>query len=94
MTCGAAEKIKLWLEHGENDIIIVNAAIVDERGNTVQNADCELNFLMILDEAKENSEQKYVRVSCDSDTGMSAEPKVSDFEMSLNAGLIGSFFRR
>lgn len=92
VTCGAAEKIKLWLEHGENDIIIVNAAIVDERGNTVQNADCELNFLAVLDESKENSEQKYVRVSCDSDTGMSAELKVSDFEMSLNAGVDWKLF--
>lgn len=87
VTCGAAKEIKLWLEHGENDIIIVNAAIVDEYGNTVPNEDCELSFCADLATDKDNFAKKYVRVSCNSDNGMSAELIISDFEKPLNAGL-------
>ncbi len=87
VTCGAAKEIKLWLEHGENDIIIVNAAIVDEYGNTVPNEDCELSFCADLATDKDNFAKKYVRVSCNSDNSMSAELIISDFEKPLNAGL-------
>lgn len=76
VTPGKAERINLWLEHKENGVIIVNAAIADSDGINVRNADCELNFMADIVENKEHFGQKFVRVSCSTDTGLSAEIEI------------------
>ena len=89
MTPGKAERIKLWLEHKENGVIIVNAAIVDADGNNVRNEDCELNFTADIVENKEHFGQKIVKVGCSADTVRGAELEIYDLEKSLNDGCDG-----
>lgn len=65
-TPGNACDVKLYIEHAENNILIVNASVIDDYGNVVCDADCDLKFSAhILNDA-------YVTVHCESESGYSA----------------------
>lgn len=81
VTPGNACGVKLSLEHAENDILIVNAAIVDGDGNVVCDADCDLKFgAHIINDA-------YAAVCCESESGYSAVLNVPFMKKTHSAGM-------
>lgn len=81
VTPGSACGVKMSLEHAENDILIVNAAIVDGDGNVVCDADCDLKFgAHIINDA-------YAAVCCESESGYSVVLNVSFAKKPHSAGM-------
>lgn len=81
VTPGNACDVKLNIEHAENDILIVNAAIVDGDDNVVCDADCDLKFSAhILNDA-------YVTVHCESESGYSTVLNVPFMKKTHSTGM-------
>lgn len=77
VTAGSPDRIKLGLEYRENNIIIVNAAIVDEDGNTVCGADCDLHFDAVI-ACGVAEDDAHVSISCEAQNGMRAVLDVTE----------------